>query len=227
MNPAVKVINQAVALTVVTEGETCSRCRREAVLVQRYSGRALCREHLIRDIESRANRAVRRQGGLRPNDRVAVSAGAGPARTALLSFLERRRGGERMHVRVLSEDGAEDPLAAAAGLGCTVLVEDAVLDDVASRVLRSVLAGRQVELLSPPEEGAVRRIRPFCDVPGAEVRLYASFISGIPDATLPVPADLAGAELARHAADHPSAPFALARLADALAAIGTEGRDEC
>ena len=214
-------------MTVVTEGETCSRCRREAVLVQRYSGRALCREHLIRDIESRANRAVRRQGGLRPDDRVAVPAGADPARAALLAFLERRRGAERMHVCVLPDEAGEDPVATAAGLGCTVLAETAVLEDVASRVLRCVLAGRPVELLSPPEDGAVRRIRPFCDVPGAEVRLYASFLYGIPDATLLVPVDLAGAELARHAADHPSAPFALARLADALAAIGAEGRDEC
>lgn len=63
MNPAVKVIILAVIFTGVKGTDsTCSRCHREAVLFQAYSGRSLCREHLVRDIERRARREVRRQG---------------------------------------------------------------------------------------------------------------------------------------------------------------------
>ncbi len=227
MNPAVKVINPAVALTVVKESEPCSRCRREAVLVQRYSGRALCREHLLRDVESRAKRAVRRQGGLRPDDRVAVLTGDGPADAALLAFLERRPGRWRAPVRLLPADAGGDPVAAAANQGCTVLAEAVVLEDMAVRVLGAVLDGRQADLLELPAPGAVRVIRPFSHVPEEEVRWYAAVLTGLPCDVRQSSGDLVEAELARHTSDHPSAPFALARLADALVELAREDRERC
>ena len=37
----------------------CSKCRREAIIYQRYSGLHLCEQHFNRDFEAKAKRAIR------------------------------------------------------------------------------------------------------------------------------------------------------------------------
>ena len=84
----------------------------------------------------------------------------------------------------------------------------------------------------PESKGRLRVVRPFEHVPGLELRLYLAAVTGAPAA--PEPPSPAGPfeafvadELARHTAAHPSAPFALVRLADTLATLVSGERDRC
>jgi hypothetical protein len=72
----------------------CSHCRGEAVLSQRYSGLALCGRHLREDVEARARREIRAQGGIRSGDHIAIVFG-GPESEALARFLLRTFGKRR------------------------------------------------------------------------------------------------------------------------------------
>jgi hypothetical protein len=233
----------------MTEPDLCSRCRRGAVAHQPYSGRALCAEHLVRDVESRAKRALRQQGGLRRGERVGVLAPAGPHGAALLAFVARQFAARRdlSLVTLVPGDhlppalpegleaaaiGNEDPLAAAGRLGCSLVLLPVTLEERAAEVLGAVLEGRQSGLAVVPAGSATRLARPFEQVPGLELRLYFAAVSGAPLAPdLPSSADpfeaLVAGELARHTARHPSAPFALVRLAETLATLVAGERDRC
>ena len=228
------------------EPEQCSRCRREAVARQPYSGRALCADHLVRDVESRARRTIRQQAGVRSGARIGVLVGAGPFGAALLAFVQRQFA-PRRDVTLLAlvpgdtipawlpgevesaAVGPEKPEEAAARLGITVLVLPVTLEERAVEILDAVLEGRPAALAAPPRSGRVRTVRPFEHVPGAELRLYlAALGSPGPDGEPPGPADsFVADELAAHTVDHPSAPFALVRLADSLAALVAGEPDRC
>jgi len=67
----------------------CSKCGREAVLFQQYSGRYLCREHLAVDIESRIKRDIRTGRWMRPGDHLAVVLSGSKRSHALLLFFHR------------------------------------------------------------------------------------------------------------------------------------------
>jgi tRNA(Ile)-lysidine synthase TilS/MesJ len=73
----------------------CSRCRREAVHFQRYSGLGLCEGHLRDDVEARARKEIRAEGGIRPGDRIAVALSGNPESLALAHFLRRTFAGRR------------------------------------------------------------------------------------------------------------------------------------
>ena len=231
------------------EPDRCSRCRRTAVAHQPYSGRALCAEHLVRDVESRAKRTLRQQAGLRHGDRVGVLAPGGPYGEALLVFFSRQFAARRdLALVALVPGGApppalpegleaaaigdEDPYGAARRLGCSLLALPATLEERAADVLGAVLAGRPAALAGPAARGGLRAVRPFEHIPGLELRLYLAALTGAPPA--PEPLSSAGPfevfvedELARHTAGHPSAPFALVRLADTLATLVSGEPDRC
>jgi len=65
----------------------CSKCRRPAILFQRYSGLHLCKEHFIADLESKAKRDIRSHTWIRPGDTIAVALSGGKDSGALLWFL--------------------------------------------------------------------------------------------------------------------------------------------
>jgi hypothetical protein len=229
--------------------EKCSRCRRDAVARQPYSGRALCADHLVRDVESRAKRALRQQAGLRRGDRVGVLAPGGPHGDALLAFVARQFAARRDLSLVALVPGTaappalpegleaaaignEEPESAAVRLGCSLLVLPVTLEERAADVLGAVLAGRPATLAVPEGRGRLRTVRPFEHVPGLELRLYLAALTGVPPA--PEPPSTAGPfeafvadELARHTTDHPSGPFALVRLADTLATLVSGERGRC
>lgn len=230
------------------EPDRCSRCRRAAVARQPYSGRALCREHLVRDVEARAKRAIRRQGGLRHGDRIGLFAPAGPHGDALAAFASRLLVARRdlSLVALVSGDRPPEPLweipavavreASAsdegARLHCTLLLLPTTLEERAADVLGSVVAGCSASLLADANGAPVRAVRPFENVPGAEVRLYLSAVAGAPPSPDPPgPADpfehFIADELERHARSHPSAPFALVRVAEALAGLSDEESGRC
>jgi tRNA(Ile)-lysidine synthase TilS/MesJ len=72
----------------------CSRCRRPAVIYQRYSGLHLCRTHFEADFEAKAKRAIRVHRWLSPGDRIGVMLNGGRD-SALLSFLQKLIGRRR------------------------------------------------------------------------------------------------------------------------------------
>jgi uncharacterized protein (TIGR00269 family) len=73
----------------------CSKCRREAVIYQRYSGLHLCRTHFEADFEAKAQRAIRVHRWISPGDRIGVAMSGGKDSSALLFFLHRLVGKRR------------------------------------------------------------------------------------------------------------------------------------
>ena len=65
----------------------CSKCRRHAIIFQRYSGLHLCKTHFIADFEAKAKRAVRSHRWIRSGDRIGVAVSGGKDSSALLYFL--------------------------------------------------------------------------------------------------------------------------------------------
>ncbi len=70
----------------------CDKCRKKAVIHQRYSGLHLCRDHFIADFEAKAKRAIRTHGWLTRGDHIAVDLSGGGAESALLYFLSQLTG---------------------------------------------------------------------------------------------------------------------------------------
>ena len=73
----------------------CSKCRRQAVLYQRYSGLHLCKAHFIADFEAKAKRAIRTHRWIVPHDRIAVALSGGKDSSALLYFMKKLVGERR------------------------------------------------------------------------------------------------------------------------------------
>ncbi|WP_214041622.1 TIGR00269 family protein [Methanoculleus sp.] len=79
----------------------CSKCRRDAVIFQRYSGLHLCEQHFNRDFEAKAKRAIREHRWIESGDTVAVALSGGKDSSAVLFFLHRLLG-ERRDVRLMA-----------------------------------------------------------------------------------------------------------------------------
>jgi uncharacterized protein (TIGR00269 family) len=73
----------------------CSKCRRPAIIFQRYSGLHLCKNHFIVDFEAKAKRAVRIHRWIHSGDRIAVALSGGKDSSALLYFLSKLLGKRR------------------------------------------------------------------------------------------------------------------------------------
>jgi len=79
----------------------CSKCRRPAILYQRYSGLHLCRNHFVADFETKAKRAIRTHRWLSSGDTIAVALSGGRSSGALLYFLRSLLSGRR-DIRLLA-----------------------------------------------------------------------------------------------------------------------------
>jgi len=66
----------------------CTKCGKDAVLFQEYSGQHLCRQHFVGDLETKAKRAIRTHHWLSPGDHIAVGLSGDAATGALLYFLQ-------------------------------------------------------------------------------------------------------------------------------------------
>ncbi len=73
----------------------CSKCHRDAIVFQRYSGLHLCEQHFNRDLEAKAKRAIREHRWIESGDVVGVALSGGKDSSALLFFLHRLLHGRR------------------------------------------------------------------------------------------------------------------------------------
>jgi len=67
----------------------CDKCGNKAVIFQPYSGRHLCREHVVADIESRIKHDIRANQWMRPGDHLAVALSGNKSSRALLFFFHK------------------------------------------------------------------------------------------------------------------------------------------
>ena len=116
----------------------CSRCGKEAVIVQPYSGVSLCAVHAARDLEAKAKRRIRKCGSISSGERLYVQESFGPESFALSVLLSRILAGRR-DVSLVS-----DPSDA------TAVVSSETLDYSACCFLQQLTSGTTPDVLSPP-----------------------------------------------------------------------------
>ena len=95
----------------------CDKCRREAVLCQKYSGQHLCREHFIADAEAKAKREIRSHKGMCSGDHIAIALSGNDQGYALLIFLKKlttQRRDVRISAITIDEGAASNPATAQA-----------------------------------------------------------------------------------------------------------------
>ena len=183
----------------------CSRCGKEAVIVQPYSGVSLCAVHAARDLEAKAKRRIRKCGSISSGERLYVQESFGPESFALSVLLSRILAGRR-DVSLVS-----DPSDA------TAVVSSETLDSSACCFLQQIISGTTPEILSLPSR---KVLDPLAVVPRVEVLQYARHhgwdgVDVRPRLSDPFTADIC-TFLEHFSVDHPSAAYALMQVRDAL-----------
>ncbi|HJK81251.1 MAG TPA: hypothetical protein O0X45_00210 [Methanocorpusculum sp.] len=183
----------------------CSRCGKEAVIVQPYSGVSLCAVHAARDLEAKAKRRIRKCGSISSGERLYVQESFGPESFALSVLLSRILAGRR-DVSLVS-----DPSDA------TAVVSSETLDSSACCFLQQIISGTTPEILPLPSR---KVLDPLAVVPRVEVLQYARHhgwdgVDVRPRLSDPFTADIC-AFLEHFSVDHPSAAYALMQVRDAL-----------
>ncbi len=85
----------------------CSKCHRDAIVFQPYSGLQLCDQHLIADIEAKAKKMIRAHGRLEPGDHIAVLLSGSRIDNALLWFLKKLTA-QRRDIRISAITTADE-----------------------------------------------------------------------------------------------------------------------
>ncbi|MDD3977106.1 TIGR00269 family protein [Methanomicrobium antiquum] len=67
----------------------CSKCNKDAIIFQKYSGMHLCPEHFTKDFEGRAKKAIRQHRWISSGDKIAVAMSGGKDSSAVLYFLKK------------------------------------------------------------------------------------------------------------------------------------------
>ncbi|MDV0442837.1 hypothetical protein [Methanorbis rubei] len=182
----------------------CSRCGNDAVIVQEYAGVALCPRHAAADIEAKAKREVRKCGGISSGEKLFVGEGGSAESHALSNLLSVILAGRRDVTFVTDTAFA------------TAVVTADTLDDIAEHLLSLVCLGNTTDLLETPEK---KTIRPLSTIPRTEVYFYASHHGWVGGSsagkTSTFSSDIA-AFLKTFSVGHPSAAYALKRIADQL-----------
>jgi hypothetical protein len=201
----------------------CSTCRNEAIIFQPYSGRHLCQDHLILDLETRAKRAVRMHRGMQPGDHIGVVVTGDSAGNALLFFL-RKLTRNRRDIRVSgiitdmnrkNHDVTKDP-------GITKIAVATTLENAAASALTLILRGN-IGVTTGRGPDDIPRITPFSHIPAEEIAAYAR-VCGVAGVAV-----TAGNEndpflydvksmIAGYSSRHPATPHAILNLSESFAA---------
>lgn len=189
----------------------CSRCKKDAIHFQAYSGLHLCREHFIRDLERKVKREIRKNRWLRHGDQIGVPQNGG-IRTATLLYLLQTitRGRRDIEITTLSS-----------GTGLTAIALGNTLDDDAVSILTGFVSGDISRILHTGADPSdqIRRISPLATIPVEEVNLYASVleISGDEDMNdeIRLQSDIRSI-LAKYSRRHPSSLYAVSHIGEAI-----------
>jgi tRNA(Ile)-lysidine synthase TilS/MesJ len=203
----------------------CSTCRHEAVIFQPYSGRYLCGDHLILDLEAKAKRAIRVHHGMQPGDHIAVILTGDSAGNALLMFL-RKLTGKRKDIRVSAVfvDNGQNSSEIIPDPDITKVAVATTLEDAAASALAMILRGN-LETCNGhglPALHGLSWIAPFSHIPAEEIATYAR-LCGVEGEqrtdgkeSNPLFSEVK-AMLADYSSRHPAAPHAVLTLYESLA----------
>lgn len=67
----------------------CSKCKRDAIIFQKYSGMHLCQKHFIADVERKIKLTIRKHFNIQKNDVVAIALSGGKDSAVLLYMLHK------------------------------------------------------------------------------------------------------------------------------------------
>lgn len=218
----------------------CNRCKNEAVLFQAHSGRHLCSNHLVRDIEARAKRSIRSNGWMRSADHIGILMQSDLKSAALALFLKRLVAGRRdvQLSAIIASDTTDmgkksrataSTFAESLGINCmelsaldgsvTRIAVPASLDDIAQRMLSQFLFGDADRLANPSGTAlfGIPVICPFITIPSNELALYWELAGTRACTRSPsIPPDVQSQEtvslLEDYSRRHPATCYAILRL---------------
>ncbi|MGP8321331.1 MAG: TIGR00269 family protein [Methanosarcinaceae archaeon] len=67
----------------------CSKCNKDAIIFQKYSGMHLCKKHFIEDVERKIKLTIRKHFNVQKNDIIAIALSGGKDSAVLLYMLHR------------------------------------------------------------------------------------------------------------------------------------------
>ncbi len=67
----------------------CSKCNKEAIIFQKYSGMHLCKKHFIEDVERKIKLTIRKHFNIQKNDIIAIALSGGKDSAVLLFMLHK------------------------------------------------------------------------------------------------------------------------------------------
>jgi len=204
----------------------CSRCRKEPVVYQPYSGQYLCRDHFIADFEAKVKRAIRMHRWMQPGDHIGVPVTGSSSGRALVFFLrnltEKRRDIRVSPIPSCQEYG--DCQTPAGESGITKIAIATGLEDTAADILTGILRGNAAICFPRCNPAGPLLIAPFSHIPAGEIAVYAR-IHGITGEEPgcrkdddPFHEDVK-AMLIGYSRHHPAAPHAVLNLCDTIGTV--------
>jgi tRNA(Ile)-lysidine synthase TilS/MesJ len=202
----------------------CSTCKSAAIIYQPYSGRHLCGDHFILDLEAKAKRAIRMHHWLQPDDQIAVILNGDFASNALLFFL-RKLTGKRKDIRIsaVTGDGGLSSYNTSRESGITKIAVATTLEDAAASTLTRILEGDMEKCFKPSStsEKRIPVIKPFRHIPDEEIAAYARLCGVDGDTRTRVIENNrlftdVKAMLTDYSSRHPGAPHAVLNLCESL-----------
>jgi len=137
----------------------CSKCHKEAVITQEYSGRSYCMTHFIADIESRAKKEIRKNGGIHSKETLFIIEMNDFRTFALRIFLSSLLL-KRIDVSFTSNQEQ-----------ATIILSPVTLNFISNDVLDAVLLGNTTKYL---KKSGKKTLNPFAAIPDDEIYLYAT-----------------------------------------------------
>ena len=67
----------------------CSKCKKDAIIFQKYSGMHLCKKHFIEDVERKIKLTIRKHFNIQKNDVIAIALSGGKDSAVLLYMLHK------------------------------------------------------------------------------------------------------------------------------------------
>lgn len=177
----------------------CSKCLKEAVVSQNYSGLSLCETHEVSDIVLKAKKEIRKSGGLASFEKIFVDGRDDFQTFALRIFLSELflKRTDIEFVKSVSE--------------ATIVFDSKTLDDVSVRLFKKVLDGTVDEIKRPLK----RTVSPLSVIPKNEILWYAKYHGWEKDETN-AGEDIAERFLGDFKKSHPATFYALKNVSDEL-----------